>query len=352
MAAPSKTEEGLEALKNHQYRISAVGLQADEYTKTTRAIAEYTARVYGHEMKQLVLLGKEATPVAPTYPEKGSDGEKAVWSKMYDQYLRKTEKYVDYKAKVFTIIWGQCDRTMRNRIESTTEYKKAEDTNDVVQLLRVIKDIAFDADDKKYPPLQAAVAWSNLVRARQQDDEDLNDYYNRYSSLIELVEQTYGPFAPVTVAEKDPKYKGNEEATLERERNKMLACMFMQGASHLKYGGVMRQLKQDYALGDGKYPESMEQAVQVLRLCEAKGLKKPKSKTSEDLTEAEESGLAAAQLPHFTKLKEGRCFKCGKKGHMAPNCPDKEKQKGQHYVQFPDEPWRDTTEDTVFDFQG
>jgi hypothetical protein len=353
MAVQPKNVEGLEALKNYHYRITAVGLQADEYTKTTRAIAEYSARVYGHEMKQLVLLGKEATPVAPKYPESGSEGEKAVWSKMYDQYLRKTEKYVDYKAKVFAVIWGQCDQTMKNRLESTAEYKKAEDTNDVVQLLRAIKDVAFDADDKKYPPLQAVVAWTNLVRAWQRDGEDLNDYYNRCASLVELVERTYGPIAPVKVAEKDPTYSSDQSAALERERSKMMACIFMQGANYKKYGGVMRQLKQDFVLGDQKYPESMEQAVQVLRLCEAKGPNKPKiNKVSEGLTEAEESGLAAAQVPRRAKFKKGRCYNCGKIGHMAPDCPDKkdkEEQKEQHHVQFPDEP--EITEDSVFDFQ-
>jgi hypothetical protein len=300
-------------------------------------------------MKQLILLGKENTPVAPNYPESGSEGDKAVWSKLYDQFLQKTEKYVDYKAKVFAVIWGQCDQTMRNRLESTAEYKKAEDTNDVVQLLRVIKDVAFDADDKKYPPLQAMVAWNNLVRAWQQDGEDLTQYYNRYTSLVELVERAYGPIAPVKVAEKDPAYSSDQTAALEREKNKMLACMFMQGATRLKYGGVMRQLKQDFALGHDKYPETMEQAIQVLRLCEAKGPKKPKVNTpSEGLTEAEESGLAAAQMSNRTKYKKGLCYNCGKKGHMAPDCPDK---KEQHHVQFSDEPSREITEDSVFDFQ-
>jgi hypothetical protein len=157
----------------------------------------------------------------------------------------------------------------------------------------------------------------------------------------------------VKVAEKDPKYNNNKKATLEKEKNKMLACMFMQGAQYQKYGGVLKQLKQDYALGDGKYPETMEQAVQVLHLCEARGLKKPKmSKTDDGLTESERSGLAAAQMSKQQMRKQRRCFNCGKKGHFAPNCPDTNKTMEQHHVQFQDELWRKVTEDTVFSFQG
>ena len=41
------------------YCIASAGKQVDKYTKTTKAIAEYVGRVYGHEMKILVLQGKE-----------------------------------------------------------------------------------------------------------------------------------------------------------------------------------------------------------------------------------------------------------------------------------------------------
>ena len=207
MASDEKTGEGIASLKKWVYAISDVGKQADGYTKTTKAIADYAGRVYGHEMKQLILLGKEAELVEPVYPSSGSEGDKAIWSKRYDQYLRKKDRYDDHRAKVFTIIMGQCDKPMQNRVESMSAYEAAMSDNDVVALLRVIKDIAFDSDERKYPSMQVAIAWRNLVKAWPQDGEGLNDYYKQFQSLVELVERAYGPVAPLRVARRNGAFR-------------------------------------------------------------------------------------------------------------------------------------------------
>ena len=61
-------------------------------------------------MKLLVLQLTESGPTVPTYPTNGTEEEKVIWSKEYDLYLKKHERYVDYKAKVFMIIMGQCTK--------------------------------------------------------------------------------------------------------------------------------------------------------------------------------------------------------------------------------------------------
>ena len=98
-------------------------------------------------------------------------------------YLKKEDRYNDYKAKVFTLALSRCDKPMRNRVESASGYLSAEGSNDVAGLLQIIKDIAFDSNEKKYLPMQAVVAWRNLAKVWQQDDEDLVDYYKMFVSL-------------------------------------------------------------------------------------------------------------------------------------------------------------------------
>ena len=89
MATTKEDNKGFSVLKDHVYSLSVAGKQADRYTKTTKAIAEYVGRVYSHEMKQLVLNGTESVPVEPDYPEGDtpSDRDKSVWSKRYDHFL-------------------------------------------------------------------------------------------------------------------------------------------------------------------------------------------------------------------------------------------------------------------------
>ena len=46
----------------------------------------------------------------------------------------------------------------------------------------------------------------------------------------------------------------------------MLAFMFMNGANKKIYGGLLKKLHDNHALGDAKYPEMIEEALQVLSL--------------------------------------------------------------------------------------
>ena len=52
------------------------------------------------------------------------------------------------------------------------------------------------------------------------------------------------------IAKRDTKYKKDKHAILEKEKGKMLAYMFMSGAHKKSYGGLMKKLQDDHALGD------------------------------------------------------------------------------------------------------
>jgi hypothetical protein len=308
-------KEGITELGDAVYQLAAVGKQAAKYTKTTKAIAEYVGREYGYEMRALVLSGKDEPPVEPKYPEgsKPSEREKAVWSKHYDLYLKKLDRYQTDKAKVFTIVLGQCEKAMKHRIECFSGYESLEKSSDVAGLLAVIKKEAFDANDKKYSHMQAVQAWKSLSKAWQGDNEDLMDYYRRFVGLVETVESAYGPIEPLKIAKNDAAYASNKAAVVEKERGQLLACMFMDGANTKHYGQLMKDLADDFALGQAKYPASLEEALQVLSLYhKGKG-----NKGGSDF----QSPLELTFAQHGSK-----CWKCGEFGHLKRDCP---KNQGQ-----------------------
>lgn len=321
-------DKGLGALKESVYSLSVAGKQADGYTKTTKAIAEYVGRVYGNDMKQLVLNGTENIPMEPVYPEGDgtTDKERAIWSKRYDQFMREETKYNDHKAKVFTIVYGQCDKAMKNRIESQGMFASVEANNDVAGMLRLIKDAAYDSNDMKYPPMQAALALKRLMGARHNDKEDLVEYYKRFTSLVEMVERTYGELEPVVLAN-----KSSAVGARKIERDKMLAFMFMDGLDKKVFGYFLKNMSNDYALGNDTYPGDVENALQVLLLYQEGVHKKASGKMKQQIDE-ERPDLSFAQVSKQEMYKRGLCFKCGKKGHRASECPkkdDDDDQKGE-----------------------
>jgi hypothetical protein len=173
----------------------------------------------------------------------------------------------------------------------------------------------------RYPSMQAARALKGLMMARQQHNEDVIDYYRQFDGLIEMTERTYGEISPVVVAKKDKTaYSANPDGTVKTEREKMLAYMFMEGAEKKIYASLMKNMRNDHALGNEKYPETVEEALQVMMLY-SEGMHTKKKKDEEKLA------LGYAQISASKRremMKKGLCFKCGEKGHRAMNCPKKE----------------------------
>jgi hypothetical protein len=302
--------------KGLKYSLAGSGFHANLYEKKTQSIAEHVGQEYGQEMRLLVLQSKETTYQVPTLAANPSEQAKLMWGKDYDWYLKKTHEYEKDKAKVFAYILSQCDETMKNRLESLPGYAKVDEKNDVVTLLGMIKDAMYDSNDKKYPPLQAVKALQQLLRVTQSDDEALVAYYKRFQSLVEHAELCYGTLKPDKLAEKDPDYSGGKkaekEAIMEQERGKMLACAFMEGTNKTMKS-MMKDLEHDFALGQTKYPTTVEEALQVMTLYTDSN--KSKSKKGQ-LKEEESPALSFAHC-----VRKGKCFKCGKQGHKRADCP-------------------------------
>ena len=269
-------------------------------------------------MKVLVLQGKETAFAKPTLPKDPTETDKMAWGKDYDLYLKNNERYKMDKAKVFAKICSHCTEPMKNRLEVMDEYKKADTNRDVVALLKLIKEVTFDTSNKKYPPWQAAKAWRQLVQASQQQDESLLAYYKRFVSLVENVERIYGEIKPLELAKKDSKF------TVNGEKNKMMASLFMNGANP-GFKPLLRDLANDYSLGAALYPATLEEAFEVLQVFTEQPVyqaivKKQVGKTRREKEIKEAPDLSFAQMTKEQMKKKGLCFKCGNHGHRAFEC--------------------------------
>ena len=216
---------------------------------------------------------------------------------------------------MFTIMLGQCEKPMKNRIEDDECFEMAELNSDVVALLHMIKDVVFDSNDQKYPPKQAARAWKNLCMAKQGDEKDLVDYYKWFMVLVEMVERSYGEVALDEVAKKEKEDSKKKNEKLQWARNKTLAYMVVDGASKMQFGYMMKNLQNDYALNAGKYPKSVEDGLQVLVLYGETVSKKKLSKSNRN--DDDDMKLSFAQ----NGKRKLVCWKCKKEVHTKKECP-------------------------------
>lgn len=90
-------------------------------------------------------------PTKPTSKKKDMDAWEALrYEKKLDQSLKETAIYEKDKSKVLVVVKGLCTLAMKNKLASLSNYKALEDKDDVIGLLKKIKDLAFTTESVQY----------------------------------------------------------------------------------------------------------------------------------------------------------------------------------------------------------
>ena len=271
------------------------------YIKTTEAIAEYVGREYNKAMRILVKHQKENIPVEPTEPT-GTDVPQVTmkkYEKELSRYHEKLNQYEEYKAKVFVIIKGQCTLTMKNKIESMKGYQKIEENDDVIELLKSLKELAFTKKEAQYEFWTVNLSMRRALTMRQQNNESLAMFYKRFVNQVDITESQWGLIVPTKIS------------TDKKTRDKFLACTFLAGVDRKKYGRVTSQLNNAYLAGQKNYPTTVEGAMTMLSHFMSEN---PRDNREEKATSVTEASFAQQQRSKVI------CFKCGERGHYANEC--------------------------------
>ena len=217
MRIKSEAIDGLIELKGHEFDLTDAR-EAYKCDDVVQKIGECVGRVHGKEMKTLVIGNVETNHAKPTYPtgDDLTDEKKSIWNKECDLHSKKLDRYDDWKAKVFVVVYGRCTKATKNCIEKLGNFEDIEKDYDVVEPLKMIMQQVFNANKRKHSSLRMAQAWRKPLTCRQNDNEDLIDCYRRFVGLVQAVEIAYGNISP----------QGNDK----KERRKFIAFMFMDGA--------------------------------------------------------------------------------------------------------------------------
>ena len=213
---------------------------------------------------------------------------------------------------------------MKNRVEADSSFTTIELMTYVAKLLQLTKAVAYNANDLKYPTMQAVKALKSLLTAQQHNEEHLVDCYKCFVSLNKMADRAYGDIAPVVVAKKNTTAFGKDlDGTLLAEKNWMLAYLFMDGADKKIHGCMLKNISNNHALRTEKYPADVESALQIMMLCSEGISKKLADKKRHKQLEDKSPQLGGIVQMSKNKMRQkGLCFKCKKHGHTADKCPD------------------------------
>ena len=307
----SGNEIGLDELMRAQYTFGVPG-QATRYNKTTKVIAEYARIAYGKEMWKLVYLKEETSFDDPEDP--GDDASRVAMER-YKMLLRRNlddeKKYKQNKAKVFGIIMGRCHAAMRNKIESLPDYEQMEQDDDVIELLKKMKELAYSTDNNQYEYWVMQATMRKMITMKQEAKESLVGFGKRFLAQYEVTQEVWGELIP-------HKMKGKKTEEQETAGKRFLACLFLAGVDRDRYKTAINDLNNDFVQGTVSYPDDVPAMLALLSNRREEGKSFQKYHEMRDGVGLETS---------FVQVDRRRCYVCKKRGHIARVCPNRDDEK-------------------------
>ena len=163
-----------------------------------------------------------------------------IFKQELSRYSSRVTQYEDNLVKSYALIWERCSTAMKNKISNRRDFKNTIYDNPV-ELLRAIKEHALNYQEYKYSMSIVADAFHNLLRTKQKDNENLQEYTKRFKTAEEIFQSHIGgPLILPKVVRDHPEFQENNDAVnlpiVEEVYQQFLAYIFLEQSDQSKYG--------------------------------------------------------------------------------------------------------------------
>jgi uncharacterized glyoxalase superfamily protein PhnB len=212
-----------------------------------------------------------------------------------------------------------CNKTMQNRVE---EHPKFESIirNDPIELLN---ELMYDQIRAKYPVALLIEAISRMLNLKQSENEGLSGYVKRFKKSHDIIKSYVGTDILDKFVENTLECQDESNATLKQE-------ILIRNGNRAKYGSLSNGLVLQFSMQNNQYPKICTTATDILSnhgfdnrgdLNKKKWSNKTRKNADENTSSKTTNETTKTSFAQGSKDKI--CYCCRKKGHMSPECPDK-----------------------------
>jgi hypothetical protein len=190
-----------------------------------------------------------------------------IYAEKVKQYVKRESTLLSNMATVHAVIWGQCSEPMQSRITALVNYRARTEGNNCFWILQQIKAVTLQFDETKHGTLSLLNARGNLLNCRQQQDQAVNVYKEILKGWADAIQFHGGTVAEQIGAVPTRDANGNERSAAQRAaiaHNKTLAMLMTRGADPTRYGTLIAELSNKFAMGAVNYPADMTAAASLL----------------------------------------------------------------------------------------
>ena len=268
----SKFEGKCADIKNSVYDVVS---GKDTFAKTTREIAEYVGREFDDAGEFCTgMVEMELAPLVP--PPLPADNEAInfeLWKMARQKFERQAESRRKNSSRVFALILGQCSQALRNRMEAHARWSQINEASDVMALLQLVQNCMIQRQTRQEPVHSLFDAESHIYGFRQKGLPN-NEYYEKFKDLVTNAERLGSvigihPDRVETILERiavdsDNPTETERQQALDKCKDRYLAVMFLMNSDKNRYGGLVRDIKNEYTRGTNSYPDTLNAAYDYL----------------------------------------------------------------------------------------
>ena len=261
--------------------------------------------------------------------------------KELDMHLDRMKTYRSHLNKAHGIIFLEyCTEAMRTTIKLRPDYEN-DVLNDPVALLKAIADGIHSPSVKQFPYNTLTATINRWINLRQHKGEDLDDYLARYKQAANAAESLLSKQGVHEFVKSTAKYKEADDVEklrlLTHGFARWKAYVFWENSDNDKYGLLKERTVDVYARGVDEFPETLEQARNMLASHKFEPAYYEKLKKREESTKKSSDNnkknnnnkSQQKQAPAATAEQHAQsggnngnivCFKCGETGHTTKSC--------------------------------
>jgi hypothetical protein len=309
-----------------------------QYAKTIEALDAYVKKklTYSADLAPL-FAAKMGVPIIdlPSDLAAGAgDTMKMIFAEEVKEYVKRTRVLASNIATVFAVIWGQCSENMKARLKTHDSYADKAAKNDCFWILRQIKSVTLQFDESKNAILSLLDAQQSFLSCKQLPGQSADDYADSLIGWAETIETHGGTVAvnhkliPETGSDGSVR---DEQSRKAMAREQTLAMALIRNSDRSKYGTLITDLANQYAMGRNEYPANMAAAKSLLFMYKtptnAPANNRSGNTRSQPAVNPEASAMTFAQRGELVTGTNGlthddiQCWNCQQHGHYAGDCP-------------------------------
>jgi Reverse transcriptase (RNA-dependent DNA polymerase) len=275
--------------------------------------------------------------VPPDPSATATKSETRIWEKRVDEFVKRESTLEANMTSTYSIVWGQCTDVMRAKLEALDDHDQIAGSNDVLKLLKNIKDVAFSFQSQRCKLHSLHEAKRRFYTMTQEKGMTCQAYLERFKNQVDVIEHCGGSVVDLAmIAEELPATVTIETADTAQinaarstAKESYLACAFLLGSDRSRYGKLIEDLESSYLHGENKYPSQIIEAHALLVHWkqDPRNFIRVLAATNDGVAFLNQ-GEQDKTIPKGKDKKDTSkitCFNCYEKGHYSNTCPHPKK---------------------------